>query len=133
VVLRLIPDIVRDVGNRTADPTLDWALAGQKLGVVVALGLTGREAIHPSEPYADHFAEAARHGLHCTAHAGEHAGARSVAAVLVGAVLGLAVATSVLPTGLQDVIFRTPLAIVVLLFGTIGLLVWLVRRPNPEA
>jgi len=56
-----------------------------------------------------------------------------VAAVLVGAVLGLAVATSVLPTGLQDVIFRTPLAIVVLLFGTIGLLVWLARRPHPEA
>jgi aminodeoxyfutalosine deaminase len=82
VVLRLIPDIVRDVGNRTADPTLDWALAGQKLGVVVALGLTGREAIHPSEPYAQHFAEAARRGLHCTAHAGEHAGAASVASVL---------------------------------------------------
>jgi adenosine deaminase len=49
---------------------------------VVALGLTGREAIHPSEPYAQHFAEAARHGLHCTAHAGEHAGAASVASVL---------------------------------------------------
>jgi aminodeoxyfutalosine deaminase len=82
VVLRLIPDIVRDVGNRTADPTLDWALAGAQRGVVVALGLTGREALHPSEPFAEHFAEAARHGLHATAHAGEHAGAHSVHSVL---------------------------------------------------
>lgn len=60
VRIRLIPDIVRDVGKETADPTLDWALAGQKKGVVVALGLTGREALFPSEPFADHFA-AARH------------------------------------------------------------------------
>jgi adenosine deaminase len=82
VVMRLIPDIVRDVGNRTADPTLDWALAGAKRGVVVALGLTGREAIHASEPYAAHFAEAARQGLHCTAHAGEHAGPGSIYSVL---------------------------------------------------
>jgi adenosine deaminase len=82
VVIRLIPDIVRDVGNRTADPTLDWALEGAKRGVVVALGLTGREAIHPSEPYAGHFAEALKHGLHATAHAGEHAGPGAVYAVL---------------------------------------------------
>jgi adenosine deaminase len=82
VVLRLIPDIVRDVGNKTADPTLDWALAGAKRGVVVALGMTGREAIYPSEPYADHFAEAERQGLHCTAHAGEHAGPQSIDSVL---------------------------------------------------
>jgi adenosine deaminase len=82
VVMRLIPDIVRDVGSRTADPTLDWALAGAKRGVVVALGLTGREAVHASEPYADHFAEAARQGLHCTAHAGEHAGPDSIYSVL---------------------------------------------------
>jgi threonine/homoserine/homoserine lactone efflux protein len=57
----------------------------------------------------------------------------AVAAVVVGVVLGLAVVTSVLPAGLQDVIFRTPLAIVVLVIGTIGLLVWLARRPHPEA
>jgi aminodeoxyfutalosine deaminase len=82
VVLRLIPDIVRDVGARTADPTLDWALAGRKKGIVVALGLTGREAIHPSAPFAEHFAEAARQGLHCTAHAGEHGGPEVIAAVL---------------------------------------------------
>ncbi len=82
VKLRLIPDIVRDVGAQTADPTLDWALAGAKAGLVVALGLTGREAVSPSEPYAEHFAEAARQGLHCTAHAGEHAGPASIYSVL---------------------------------------------------
>jgi threonine/homoserine/homoserine lactone efflux protein len=57
----------------------------------------------------------------------------AVAAVLVGVVLGLAVVTSVLPAGFQDVIFRSPLAIVVLVVGTIGLLVWLAQRPHPEA
>lgn len=82
VVLRLIPDIVRDVGHQTADPTLDWALEGMRRGWVVALGLTGREALFPSEPYGEHFAEAAKQGLHCTAHAGEHAGSEVVAAVL---------------------------------------------------
>ena len=54
-------------------------------------------------------------------------------AVVVGVVLGLAVLTSVLPAGLQDVVFRTPLAIVVLAVGTVGLLVWIARRPAPRA
>lgn len=80
--VRLIPDIVRDVGSRTADPTLDWALAAHRRGIAVALGLTGREAICPSEPYADHFAAAAAAGLHCVAHAGEHAGPAAVESVL---------------------------------------------------
>lgn len=48
-----------------------------------------------------------------------------VAAVVVGVVLGLAIATSALPTGLQEIVFRTPLAIVVLAAGTVGLLLWL--------
>ena len=51
-----------------------------------------------------------------------------VAAVVVGVVLGLAILTSLLPTALQDVVFRTPLAIVVLLVGTVGLLARLARR-----
>jgi len=55
-----------------------------------------------------------------------------VAALVVGIVLGLAVLTSALPTSLQDVVFRTPLAIVVLVVGTVGLLAWLARR-RPEA
>ncbi len=52
----------------------------------------------------------------------------AVAAVVVGVVLGLAVLTSFLPTALQDVVFRTPLAILVLVVGTIGLLARLARR-----
>lgn len=82
VVIRLIPDIVRDVGAKTADPTLDWAFEAAKRGVAVALGLTGREAVHPSEPFADHFAAAKKGGLHCVAHAGEHAGPQSVISAL---------------------------------------------------
>jgi aminodeoxyfutalosine deaminase len=82
ISIRFIPDIVRDVGARTADPTLDWALEGQKRGFVVALGLTGREAVARSEPFADHFAAAAAAGLHCVAHAGEHAGPWSIESVL---------------------------------------------------
>ena len=82
IVIRMIPDIVRDVGDRTADPTLDWATEALARGIGVALGLTGREAVWPSEPFAEHFEEAARRGLHCTAHAGEHAGPGSVYAAL---------------------------------------------------
>jgi uncharacterized membrane-anchored protein len=57
----------------------------------------------------------------------------TVGAVVVAIVLGLAVLTSLLPTSLQDVVFRTPLAIFVLVVGTVGLLVWIARRPAPRA
>jgi hypothetical protein len=57
----------------------------------------------------------------------------TVGAVVVLVVLGLAFATSALPTGLQDVVFHTPLTIVVLVVGTVGLLVWIARRPSPRA
>lgn len=46
-----------------------------------------------------------------------------VAAVVVALVLGAAVATSLLPTDLQAVVFHTPLAIAVLIGGT-GWLLW---------
>ena len=81
VRLRLIPDIVRNV-PALADATLEWALAGRRRGVVVALGLSGSEARFPSEPFREHFATAAREGLHCVAHAGEHAGPESIRSVL---------------------------------------------------
>ncbi len=57
-----------------------------------------------------------------------------VGAVVVGSVLGLAVLTSVLPVGLQDVVFRTPLAIAILVVGTVGLLARLARlgRRGPD-
>jgi aminodeoxyfutalosine deaminase len=80
VRLRLIPDIVRNV-PQMADRTVEWALAGRGRGVV-ALGLAGIESRFPSEPFREHFATAAREGLHCVAHAGEHAGPDSIRSVL---------------------------------------------------
>jgi heme A synthase len=52
-----------------------------------------------------------------------------VAAAAVGVVLGAAILTSVLPTSVQEIVFHTPLAIVVLIVGT-GWLLWrIARRP----
>jgi aminodeoxyfutalosine deaminase len=82
VTLRLIPDIVRNVGVEPADRTLDWALAGRRRGVVAALGLSGTESRFPNEPFREHFATAEREGLHRVAHAGEHAGPESIRSVL---------------------------------------------------
>ncbi len=53
-----------------------------------------------------------------------------VATVVVAAVLGAAVVTSLLPTGLQQVVFQTPLAIAVLIGGTAWLLWRIARRPS---
>jgi adenosine deaminase len=82
VTLRLIPDIVRNVGVPPADQTLEWALKGRERGVVAALGFSGSEALYPNEPFREHFAAAAREGLHRVAHAGEHAGPESIRSVL---------------------------------------------------
>ncbi len=81
VRLRLIPDIVRNV-PAMADATLEWALAGRDRGVVVALGLSGFEDRCSNDPFREHFAAAARAGLHRVAHAGEHAGPASIRSVL---------------------------------------------------
>ena len=78
---RLIADMVRNVGPRQGDLTLEWALAGRGRGVV-ALGLTGSEALFPSEPFREHFAVAKQEGLHRVAHAGEHAGPESIRTAL---------------------------------------------------
>lgn len=51
-----------------------------------------------------------------------------VAAIVVGAVFAIQVLTSLLPTSIQEVVFRTPLAILVLVVGTLGLLLRIVRR-----
>lgn len=82
VRLRLIPDIVRNAPPERADVTLEWALGGQERGLVVALGLSGKEVGYPNEPFRDHFEAAARAGLHRVAHAGEHGGPDSVRSVL---------------------------------------------------
>ncbi len=56
----------------------------------------------------------------------------TVAAVAVGAVLGAAILTSVLPVEAQRLIFHSPLLIAILILGT-GLVLWRIaaRRP-PE-
>jgi hypothetical protein len=53
-----------------------------------------------------------------------------VAAVAVAVVLGLSVLTSILPTGVQEIVFHTPLAPLVLLIGT-GWLLWRIARQPP--
>jgi FtsH-binding integral membrane protein len=52
-----------------------------------------------------------------------------VAGVAVAVVLGAAVLTSILPTDAQEIVFHTPLAIVVLIVGTAWLLWRIARRP----
>ena len=52
-----------------------------------------------------------------------------VAAIVVAVVLGAAFLTGVLPAAEQNVVFKTPLAIIVIAVGTVGLLAWLARRP----
>lgn len=56
----------------------------------------------------------------------------AVAGVVVAVVLGAAVLTSVLPTGAQEFVFHTPLAIVVLVVGTTWLL-WRISRRPPDS
>jgi uncharacterized membrane protein AbrB (regulator of aidB expression) len=53
-----------------------------------------------------------------------------VAAAVVAVVLGAAVATSLLPTAAQEIVFHTPLTIVVLIIGT-GWLLWRIARRGP--
>ena len=55
-----------------------------------------------------------------------------VAGAAVAVVLGAAVLTSVLPAGAQEVVFHTPLAIVVLVAGT-GWLLWRISRRPPSS
>lgn len=60
-------------------------------------------------------------------------GWREVLLVAVGVVavsLGAAFVTGLLPASAQDIVFKTPLVIVILIVGTVGLLLRLaVRRP----
>jgi adenosine deaminase len=81
VRVRLIPDVVRNVPYKYADATLEWALEMKDRGVV-ALGLSGFEATHPSDPFAEHFRVAAAAGLRRVAHAGEHSGPPTIREVL---------------------------------------------------
>ena len=53
-----------------------------------------------------------------------------VAGAVVAVVFAFQVLTSLLPASLQDIVFHTPLAIAVLVIGTVGLLLRIVRRPS---
>ena len=58
-----------------------------------------------------------------------------VAVAAVAVVLGAAILTSILPTNLQEIVFHTPLTIVILIVGTAWLLWRIARRPpgTPES
>jgi adenosine deaminase len=73
----LIVDVVRDHGPAAAAARLE-AVAPYRGAGLVGLGLGGSEAAFPAGPFAEVFREAARRGLHRTAHAGEAAGPASV-------------------------------------------------------
>ena len=53
-----------------------------------------------------------------------------VGALVVGAVFAVQVLTSLLPTPVQEVVFHSPLAIIVLVVGTLGVLLRIARRPS---
>jgi hypothetical protein len=55
-----------------------------------------------------------------------------VAAAVVAVVIGAAVLTGLLPAAIQDVVYQTPIAIVVLIVGT-GWLLWRISGRGPGA
>ncbi|MCI4355108.1 MAG: adenosine deaminase [Thermoplasmata archaeon] len=76
VVVRLCPDIVRDLGFEDAEHTLEVALKYAGEGVV-ALGCAGSERTG-IEPFAPLFRRAREGGLRSVPHAGEWAGPQNV-------------------------------------------------------
>ncbi len=54
-----------------------------------------------------------------------------VAGAVVAVVLGAAIATSLLPAAIQDIVFHTPVAIGVLIVGT-GWLLWRISRRGSD-
>ena len=75
-VVRLDPDIVRDLGMDEADRVLEVALKYAGRGVV-ALNCAGSERTDIA-PYARHFRVATEAGLRSVPHAGEWAGPRNI-------------------------------------------------------
>ncbi|MDX9720078.1 MAG: adenosine deaminase [Myxococcota bacterium] len=82
VEVHLIADLVRDFGPQLASRTLDELLEVASAFDVLGVGLGGSEHQYPAEPFAPVYRRAREHGLHCTAHAGEAAGAQSVRAAV---------------------------------------------------
>lgn len=81
VEVRLTPDIPRGFPLEAAEATARHAIAHRDRGVV-ALGLGGREAEFPPEPYAEAFALAREGGIASAPHAGEVAGVASIRGAL---------------------------------------------------
>jgi len=81
VTVRLTPDIFRSATLEEAEAVVRHSAAYRKRGIV-AVGLGGREAEYPPEPYEGPFALARAEGLGSVPHAGEHAGAASVRGAL---------------------------------------------------
>jgi aminodeoxyfutalosine deaminase len=81
VHVRLTPDVNRSLPMEAAELTARYAVAYAGRGVV-GLGLGGREAEHPPEPFARVFAIAREGGLGSVPHAGEVAGVPSIRGAL---------------------------------------------------
>ncbi len=77
----LIADLVRDLGPEPARETVAAVGECREFGVI-GVGMGGSEHSVPPEPFADAFELARRHGFRTTVHAGEAAGAASVAGAL---------------------------------------------------
>lgn len=75
-VVRLVPDVIRDLGIEEAESTLQVALRFADQGVI-GLNCAGSERV-PVEPFAPIFRKAKDAGLASLPHAGEWAGPRSV-------------------------------------------------------
>ena len=77
----LIADLVRDLGPARARETVAAIAECREFGVL-GIGMGGSEHVAPPEPFAPAFEAARRSGLRATVHAGEAAGAASVAGAL---------------------------------------------------
>jgi adenosine deaminase len=74
---RIIADIARHQPE-TQREVLKFALQAEARGLVIGLGLGGKEIGYPPQQFEDTYAEARRKGLHVVAHAGETSGPESV-------------------------------------------------------
>lgn len=81
VRVRWIFDAARHFGVQEAERVLQKAIQLRKRHVI-GIGIGGDEARGPAEVFRDIYAEAARHGLHRLAHAGESVGPESIWAAL---------------------------------------------------
>ena len=77
----LIADLVRDLGPRLARETVAQVAECREFGVV-GIGMGGSEHKVPPEPFAAAYEAARRRGMRTTVHAGEAAGAASIAGAL---------------------------------------------------